>query len=260
MLLRLAVETTMDEKYETTITPSYIQLRSIYIGAEVPKTQLKPGQVTVLLADDPEFSVVGKLNQQGLLTGMAKLHKHLDLRDGTRVEFSIGGEDSITIHLPNPPIPRAVDEGALEFSPEPQTVFEKNNLKHIHIEAFRPENLENWAPETETDVYLAFGVLQELTDFLYCCGVNKGVIAKLGANYDGLSMPDAILIDRTNDQYLMAEWKKLSSDFKTNHKPGDVDVLVCWLDDESDQSRLPPRVLALHSVAKTAAEIKLANK
>ena len=52
----------------------------------------------------------------------------------------------------------------------------------------------------------------------------------------------------------MAEWKKSSSDFKSNHKPDDVDVLVCWLDDETDRLLLPPKVLALRDVARTAAD------
>jgi hypothetical protein len=85
------------------------------------------------------------------------------------------------------------------------------------------------------------------------------MLDKLGAQYDHASKPDAILIDRTTDEYLMAEWKKYSADFKSNHKPGDVDVLVCWIDNENDRATLPGKVVALHSVAKTAAETALAD-
>jgi hypothetical protein len=71
------------------------------------------------------------------------------------------------------------------------------------------------------------------------------ILAKL-ANYAGASKPDAILIDRVTDEYLMAEWKMKSSAYKTNHAPGDVDVLVCWLDDEIDRESLPSIVLSLY--------------
>ena len=60
--------------------------------------------------------------------------------------------------------------------------------------------------------------------------------------------------------YLVAEWKKNSSDFKQNHGPEDVDVLVCWRDDEENKTVLPPRVVALRDVAKTAAKAKLERK
>ena len=139
----------------------------------------------------------------------------------------------------------------------PKTLFARDNYRHIHLEPFRPENLHTWEPETEADVYLAFGVLQEFTDFQYCCGASKAVLDKLGANYTDSSKPDAILIDRTTDEYLMAEWKKHSSDFKANHKKDDVDVLVCWNDNETQRDALPPQVLALHSVAKIAAQTAL---
>ncbi len=33
-------------------------------------------------------------------------------------------------------------------------LFQSKKLKHIHIEPFRPENLNAWEPETESDIYL----------------------------------------------------------------------------------------------------------
>ncbi|MBN1362703.1 MAG: hypothetical protein JW993_19045 [Sedimentisphaerales bacterium] len=212
-----------------------------------------------MLEDNDTFSVEGNLNTQGLLSGMAKLYHRLNLKDGTKLVFSVGDEGTIIIHSPAEPTPKA-PEVAAPAVPRPQnTVFATKQLRHVHLETFRPENLNIWEPETETDVYLAFGVLQEFTDFQYCCGASRGLLDKLGADYNETSKPDAILIDRTSDQYLIAEWKKHSSDFKTNHKPEDVDVLVCWHDNEVDRTKLPPVVLALHSVAKKAAETALAE-
>jgi len=248
----------MVDRFSSTIRQSYIDLRSIYIGADALKDeQLEFGRVTVLLADDDTFSAEGTLNSQGLLSGMAKLYAKLDLKDGTEVSFSVEGGGTLLIHAPTPPATSATEELDPGASGRPKSVFQKQNLRHIHIEPFRPENLDNWEPETETDVYLAFGVLQEYTDFQYCCGASKSLLAKLGASYEESSKPDAILIDRTTDEYLIAEWKKFSSDFKQNHAPEDVDVLVCWHDDEKDSQKLPRRVLALHAVARKAVETTL---
>ena len=121
------------------------------------------------------------------------------------------------------------------------------------------ENLNNWEPETETDVYMAFGVLEEYTDYKYCCGVSQSLLSKLGAQYEERSKPDAILISRISEAYLMAEWKKKSSDYKINHNPADVDVLVVWHDDEEDRSSLPYHALCLKTIARVAATAVLAD-
>ena len=120
-----------------------------------------------------------------------------------------------------------------------------------------PENLNDWEPQTEPDVYLVFGVLQKYTEFRYCCGASKALLDKLGAKYEEAAKPDAILIEAITGRYLMAEWKKYSSDFQKNHDKNDVDVLVCWLDNENDKGKLPPRVLALQDIARLKAKIAL---
>ena len=100
---------------------------------------------------------------------------------------------------------------------------------------------------------MAFGVLQDYTDYQYCCGASKDLLNTLGANYDDTCKPDAILIDRRDGQYVMAEWKKCSADFKVNQSREDVDILMRWHDNELNRSLLPPVVVALHAVAKKVA-------
>ncbi|MBZ5641025.1 MAG: hypothetical protein LAO51_19980 [Acidobacteriia bacterium] len=252
------------ETFEASIKSSYVTLRSIYLGKAALQTGLlPPGKVTVLIEGLDGFTAEGTLNQYGLLTGMAAVYQTLRLTAGSRLKFTVqnpGNDPKVVILEPRPPQPGELPlPGDTTPAPTPPeaTVFERLNLRHVHLEPFRPENLNNWEPETEADVYLAFGVLQDFTDFRYCCGASKAVLSRLGANYDEVSKPDAILIDRTTERYLMAEWKKLSSDFKLNHRPDEVDVLICWHDDEDDRRSLPPRVVALHSVARTAAETSL---
>ena len=235
------------------ITPSYMELRSLYIGAAARKDEnFRTGTVTLSLAADPDFSIDGTMNAAGYLSGMAKLYKKLSLLDGAELDFEFNAPGSIVVHNELPAAPVAAE-------PLPETVFQKQKMKHIYIEPFRPENLNTWEPATETDIYLAFGVLQDYTDYQYCCGASKAVLDKLGATYEGTAKPDAILIDRLSDEYIMAEWKKYSSEFKDNHNPEDVDLLVCWTDNEKDRDKLPTKVLALHTIARTAAETTLAD-
>lgn len=246
----------MSKRYTTKIANSYVSLRTIYIGSDaIKKGGLKYGKIRVLIDSDEDFSVEGTLNSQGGLSGMTKLYQRLNIKAGDSVEFEVTSENEILIISPSSKSQRTRTSSKVEY--KKPLVFQSKKLNHVHIEAFRPENLNNWEPETETDIYLAFGVLETFTDYQYCCGVSQALLKKLGANYSATAKPDAILIDRRNDRYLMAEWKKRSSDFKSNHKPADIDILVCWHDDESDRSTLPQIVVCLHSIARQAAEVAL---
>lgn len=247
-------------RFVATITQSYVGLRSLYLEAAAWGTELLEvgGKATVLLDGDKDFSTEGTLNKRGGLSGMAKLYRRLNLSAGMTIEYAIPSKNTLIVYPPAAPSSAGTASVPLTSAPPTnETVFERKKLKHLHIEAFRPENLNHWEPETEPDVYLAFGVLQEYTDFQYCCGASKALLQRLGAIGDGATKPDAILIDRATDQYLMAEWKMRSSDFSSNHKAEDVDVLVCWIDDETDKGKLPPRVLALKNVAREAVESTL---
>jgi len=247
---------------------SYVQLRSIYFGADALRPgRLVPGRITVLIDRDPEFSVEGQLDHRGLLSGMARLYSTLGLQDGDEVVAAlpsagigvstlvvVGTTPSRGPYLAGVPVQNPLHATSDLAS---ALVFERRALRHIHIEPFRPESLNHWEPETETDVYMAFGVLAEFTDFRYCCGASIELLRRLGADYSAQTKPDAILIDRRSDQYLMAEWKMRSADYRLNHKPEDVDVLVCWTDEEQDRSILPSVVLPLREIARKAAEVAL---
>jgi len=247
--------------YSTNIKKSYRDLRILYLSVKVRKdANLNPGEITVLHADDPEFSVTGTMDSGGYVSGMARLYRYLDLKPETTLEFDVSPDGSLIITSPAAPVLSAGEEVPDAPERKPETVFESKGLKHIHLEPFHPENLNRWQPETEPDVYMAFGVLQDYTDYQYCCGASKAVLEKLGANYSETAKPDAILVDRTTGQYVMAEWKKASSEYKNNHVSDDVDVLVCWEDNETDRSKLPQTVLALRSIAQKAAERALAEE
>ena len=137
-----------------------------------------------------------------------------------------------------------------------EDVLRKYGAHHVHFDMYRPELFDHWKPTAEVDVYLAFGMLQEYTEYYYCCGVNKQVLRDLGiVDHYGTrenGVPDAIFIDRSTRRYLIAEFKVNSRDFHVNHKPEFIDVLVCWDDDEVNRKLLPRRVVALKDKARQA--------
>lgn len=248
--------------FTASIADAYVALKCLYLETAAWKTGLlEPGRATVLLSNDDTFAVEGKLNGRGGLTGMAKLYKHLQLATGSELKYEIPSKNTIVIQVAEKEQeaqPQGADKPA--DAPVAQTVFERKGFKHLHLEPFRAENLHYWEPETEPDVYLAFGVLQEFTEFQYCCGASKALLQRLGGYNESVAKPDAILVDRVTGQYLVAEWKMRSSAFATNHNAEDIDVLVCWIDDATDRTKLPPRVVAIQDVARRAAAERLTEE
>jgi hypothetical protein len=232
---------------KATVKPSYRSLRGLYLGADfVRQAELQAGHKYQMVIDGlDDLDIEGTLDAGAFIGGLSPLYNSFSLRDGDQVGLRW---DGTLLHL-TPPQSR----GAADGGPAPSSdrdVFDRKGLKHLHIEAFAPGNLTTWSPQTEPDIYMAFGVLSEYTDFRYCCGASKALLAKL--DYTADTKPDAILIDRTSSAYLVAEFKMYSSEFAANHKAEDVDVLVCWIDDASDKSQLPARVLSLRSLLESA--------
>lgn len=234
--------TTSNKTLTANITEGYKKNYVLYLSA-YKRARLKPGVLRVTLEGHATFETEGTLNTAGLLSGMAKLYKALRLRKGDVLTCYAKGKDLLSIEPPRKP--------KLEFKPTKPTVFTKGKVNR-HFEAFRPQNLADWSPQAEVDVYMAFGILEKYMPVKYCCGVKEETLREMGLSIS--PKPDAILIDRVTDQYLLAEFEKSSSDYAPGkHKPKDVDVLVCWTDDEQDRSKLPQLVIALADKAKEAA-------
>lgn len=236
------------------VRASYIELRGINLGKEfIRDNSLQPGQqypfaITGLEDEDSQ----GTLDKGGFIGGLAVLYNAFNLEDGDPIEVSFDGS---VIRLSPPQHKRRSDAtpAATTTTPAPaapQLVFEDQRLKRIHIEPFAPGNLSRWVPQTEADVYMVFGTLSEYTDYRYVCGASKALLTKLGYTAD--TKPDAVLIDRRTDEYLMAEFKMNSKEFAANHKPFDVDVLICWEHNETDMAKLPLRVVGLRGLLEKA--------
>lgn len=237
----------------TKIFPSYKKLYLLFLGEGA--TGLEPGRVEVRIKERADFSASGTLNSQRGLSGMARVYNELALNVGDTLEFTRSGEQQVTIEGLIRADGRVVNLAEAVSAPQAgapsrTSIFEVKGLKHLHIDLFHPGNFTRWEPQTEPDVYLAFGVLQEHTRFRYCCGTSAALLRRLGYLSD--TKPDAILIDSVTDEYLVAEFKMNSSAFPTNHAPGDVDVLVVWIDDAKDRAKLPAQVVALEEIARLA--------
>lgn len=230
------------------------------MGREIFGT-ISPGEVNVIYFDqnDKEYSVKGMLSKTGIVTGMSELYKFLKLKEDDTIYFDVTDDESIKITRPR--FENVLYHESNQYSPDAtHPIFDVNHYKHIHIQKFQHVNMHEWDPETEGDIYLTFGILQEFTDYYYCCGASQRILNSLGANYQDIAKPDAILVDRSPpSNYRMAEFKKLSSQFKSNHSPQDVDVLICWIHDETDQRNLPPEVVELYQVAHEAAKVFIEN-
>ncbi|MDX1995761.1 MAG: hypothetical protein SF029_25485 [bacterium] len=160
-------DTTTSIYHTSTVTNTYITLNAIYLGTTLIKMGLLyPGRIAVGIEGQDNFSAEGTLNRNGLLTGMAKLHAEFRLKDGQTIQFRIVNSDVTPIVLfrphPTSQFDQTLETLDNEFSnalagsslSDTKSVFSTLASKHIHIEVFRPENLRNWEPQTETDVYM----------------------------------------------------------------------------------------------------------
>ena len=243
-------------KYTATVRSSYIELRGLNLGMEfVKEHSLRAGQkYSVVIQGIDDADIEGTLDKSGFIGGLSLLYKEFDLSVGDLV--SIDYNEPLIVILPpaDKRRNRPVDPGTIEHVQQPDTilVFEQQKLRHLYIEPFSPGNLTRWTPQSEPDVYMVFGVLSEYTDFRYCCGTSKSLLSRLG--YTGDTKPDAILIERTTGQYVVAEFKMTSKEFTLNHSREEIDVLVCWDDDETDRTKLPPKVLGLRGLLEKAVK------
>lgn len=226
---------------------------SIYLGTTpITNNLLVPGRITVTVQNNNAIEVDGNYNaNNGLLSGLSQLFR-LGYFPTDSVLYEIIDTSRIQILVP--------DEAALpaQQAPTIQNVWERKRLRPAHFELFRPENLEAWEPSLETDVYMVFGSLQQYTGYKYCRATDLATLKNL-INYDcsEVTKPDAILVDEATGLYAIAEFKMRSSLYKDNHNPEDVDVLICWIDDETDRNVLPPSVVALKDRARLSARENL---
>ena len=255
----------MNEIYQANVNERYKSLYSIYLGKKILKEGLlEAGQVTVVADYEPpidkneDTSLVltcGLNANNSILSGLKKLYTLGVLSVGDN-PYEVIDKHSIrfTKKIKKPLADETFLDTGFEKNPSENTsiVFERKNLKHIHIEPFRPENLSYWEPKSETDIYMAWGILQEYTGYKYCCGTTIALLRDLGYEASNDTKPDAILINDATNCYEIAEMKIRSSDFDRNHKKEDIDVLVVWHDDEQDRSKLPGTVIELYQTAKDA--------
>ena len=262
--------------FTSRITENTLRNCSLYIGANgfqdnrtipgeiytviVPKCYKTMNDQNIIEETIQEELVLGTYNRNGWLSGMAKVYSLFNLQPGSLFELTWTSE--LTLKTNVLPVDDLValdsqciiEDGTMDnlnnnIHPRAETTYERFNLNHIHFDVYDTRLFDVWVPQTETDIYLAFGQLQERTIYQYVCGFNVETKRKLGYPRE-VTTPDAILIDRITKKYLIAEFKPYSSSFSINHNKADVDVLVVWIDDEQDRTKLPDRVVVMQTYAR----------
>jgi hypothetical protein len=240
-----------DNSYDSTpISGAYAHLKAINLGrTHVTEARLTQGPATIRIAGLDGFFDEGSLQRSGVITGLSKTYRTLDLKEGQSIKFKILGPNDILVLSDKT---ASAEQRFITAQPATDCIFSSKKLRPVHIERFHPENLLNWTPTAEVDVYMAFGVLESMTGYKYCCGINAALLGQLGYSVD--PKPDAVLIDDETDEYRIAEFEVYSSSFaKHGHKPEQVDVLVAWIDDEKDRAKLPRKVVPLQEIARSRA-------
>lgn len=249
------------------VTKTAKAINSLYIGTIARENcYLQANQKYSIMIDGiPIENITGTLTNSYYLGGLSPLYKRFDLHDGDEIEIEykdgfihlVPPSDKLNKQTPEQDVGEQDTVGQTDNTthfPEELTVFGKKQLRHIHIEAYSPGNLARWTPRTEGDVYMVFGALSEYTDYRYCCGTNQDLLKQL--RYSASAKPDAILIDRNTNEYLIAELKMKASAFTSNHNKEDIDVLICWEDDAKIKDSLPSKVVVLRDVLEKAIEAK----
>jgi len=257
--------------YTTRVSASYRRLYALGISTKHWSGQRpRPDRITVRVAEFPGFEAEGAYQANGKLSGQAAVHDLYEIDGDIDLEYRLSPDGTVVeittplseakrpqVGLATPvdteseaKLPAEAQEAQVPAAPVGDTVLDRRMLRHIHFEPFRPTNLDVWSPQTETDIYLVFGVLQESTKYEYCCGASKEVLNRLGYSLAEITKPDAILIRRASQEYVLAECKMRSKDYKPNNY--DVDVLVVWEDDAAERDGLP-EVIALRPIAREVA-------
>lgn len=242
----------MSKSVTICIAENYKKLSTIKIPTGfIRENNLATGPTNIIVTEPNGkivFSHQANLNSNGMITRSAAIYSEYQLEVGDEITITV--IKSSTLQLETTKI--ATHRPQIE----PKTVFDKQQLSHLHFEVFSPSNLDRWEPENETDVFYAFGLLQDFTDYSYCCGMSQRIINQLGYQYDKdgkSSKPDAIVVQDSSGRYLVAEWKMNSKSFSINHHKNEIDVLVVWDDDSDDKAGLPDHIVELKEIARTAA-------
>lgn len=235
-------------KESISLSSIYESIRSLPVGCGAICETLNIGQITIAVHNCDKI-YYGNLNKNGVISGLSKLFCEQKLKAGMTFFYENNEVDSIKLYIPN-------EIHKVESHEHSATIDSPSKkLKWFHNEVFHPDSLERWFPNAEPDVYIVFGALQEYTDYSYCGAVNKEILSKLEyfkKIQTAKNKPDAILHDKKTDEYQIAEFKMNSSDYKKNHKPSDVDVLIVWRDDETERAHLPKNIVELYKFSKIA--------
>lgn len=234
--------------HEIYLSETYKNTYSLPIGVKAIGKNLNVGPITIFINNRQDV-YSGRLNENGVISGLAELFQDKKLESGMTFSYKNHLVNSILLYLDG-------GSGKNKSTGKPSVDSPSGKLKWHHNEIYYSDNFNRWAPNEVLDVFFAFGLLHEMTDYSYCGALNNEIISKIeyfkripNANI----RPDAILHHKQTNNYLIAKFESNASDYKKHHNPDDVDVLVVWRDDEKDRSCLPMHVVELYRLAKKAS-------
>lgn len=230
------------------LSETYKNIYSLPIGMKAINSNLNVGPISIFINNRKEV-YNGRLNENGVISGLVQLFRDKKLESGMTFTYKNHGVDSILLYLNDNSGSQEVTGNILADSPS-------KKLKWPHNEVCHPDNFKRWHPNSEIDVCFAFGLLNHMTNYSYCCAINNEAIAQI-EYFERISTaktkPDAILHDKYTNDYSIAKFELNSSEYKKHHTPDDVDVLIVWRDDEKNRSHLPMQVIELSQLAKKAS-------
>ncbi len=189
----------------------------------------------------------GTVQQNGTIVGLAKMFNDFPLKKGKGYKVRLTGRRYKMLKI-------AYSSNGPEKSGiggrTGKSVLEIKQAKVKYIPPFALEDgsWKSWTPQNEKDLYVVFGALQEKgLNYRFVSSFTSDLKSELGLAKLEHKKCDAILLDTSDNRYLMAEFKILATDYKKNRKENkkNIDVLVVWEDDCESREGLPQTVLVL---------------
>lgn len=230
------------------LTETYKNIYSLPIGKKAISHRLNVGPIHISIKNRKEV-YSGRLNVNGVISGLSHMFQEQKLEAGMRLIYINHAIDSIQLALEDVVPPDERTGNPLADAPSAKIAW-------LHSELFTTDNSHRWELTSILDVFFVFSLLHEKTGYNYCRALNRDYLDKteyFSRIPTATTNPDAVLQHIDSERYFIAKFEIHSSNYKINFTANDVDVLVVWMDNEKDRSRLPRYVVELSKIVNNVA-------
>jgi len=232
------------------LTETYKNIYSLPIGMKAISHHLNVGPIHISIKNRKEV-YCGRLNVNGVISGLSQLFQEQKLEAGMILTYINHEVDSIQLALEDGFSRDASTGNPLADAPSAKIAWP-------HSELFTTDNSHRWKFTSTLDVFFVFSLLHKKAGYNYCGAFNRDYLDKteyFSRIPTASTNPDAVLQHIDSERYFIAKFEVHSSNYKNNFTANDVDVLVVWLDNEKDRSRLPRHVVELSKIVNNAASL-----